>query len=350
MAISIINEMVYKPTLKKLRRENAFVAFDEAAGVYKIHNVLLDFLRGKQKDEEERAALYRRLGEWHLARGEYRTVYGYLCRPGETERVLALLDNEDTVASDSAAFDGVSDPGVSSYSLGIPAACLTTPGGGSLTFSTGAGSVTIPSGMLAGMPGTEGKQAGITIARGDKTGLPEEVKAAVGDRPIIQLTLTLDGAQTEWNNPDAPVTVSIPYTPTVAELADPEHIVIWYIDSSGNVFSVPNGRYDPAAGTVTFTTTHFSHYAVAYVHKTFNDLGGVEWARKPVEVMASKGIISGTSKNTFSPAANITRADYLEGEFRQSALLQQAKHTLTYGSGDYSPEKGSILRRMRNSV
>lgn len=95
--------------LKKLRRENAFVAFDESAGVYQIHNVLLDFLRGKQKDEEERAALYRRLGEWYLERGEYKTAYGYLCRAGESERVLALLDNEDTVTSDSATFDGVLD-------------------------------------------------------------------------------------------------------------------------------------------------------------------------------------------------------------------------------------------------
>ncbi len=93
--------------LKKLRRENAFVTYDEAEGVYIIHNVLLDFLRGKLKDEEERAKLYSRLGEWHLARGEYRTAYGCLCRAGETERVLELLDNEETVTSDSAAFDGV---------------------------------------------------------------------------------------------------------------------------------------------------------------------------------------------------------------------------------------------------
>ena len=108
-AVFVTQEEKSEENLKKLRRENAFVTFDEAAGIYKIHNVLLDFLRGKQKDEEERAALYRRLGEWHLARREYRTAYGYLCRAGETERVLALLDNEDTVTSDSATFDGVLD-------------------------------------------------------------------------------------------------------------------------------------------------------------------------------------------------------------------------------------------------
>ena len=95
--------------LRKLRRENAFIVYDEAAGTYRIHNVLLDFLRGKQKDKEACDELYRRLGEWHLARKEYRAAYGYLYRAGETERILALLDNEDTITSDSATFDGVLD-------------------------------------------------------------------------------------------------------------------------------------------------------------------------------------------------------------------------------------------------
>jgi len=62
---------------------------------------------------------------------------------------------------------------------------------------------------------------------------------------------------------------------------------------------------------VTFTTTHFSHYAVAYVKKTFADLETVPWAKKQIEVLASKGIINGTSADTYSPGKKITRADYL---------------------------------------
>ncbi len=92
--------------LKKLRRENAFIAFDEAAGVYEIHNVLLDFLRTKQTDDEERAALYRRLGEWYFEQGSFIPAYGHLYRAGETERILALLDNEDTITNDFAGFEG----------------------------------------------------------------------------------------------------------------------------------------------------------------------------------------------------------------------------------------------------
>ncbi|MEA4970653.1 MAG: LuxR C-terminal-related transcriptional regulator [Candidatus Pelethousia sp.] len=92
--------------LRKLRRENAFISYDEAAGVYKIHNVLLDFLRARQGDSEERRALYRHVGEWYLERKAYMQAYGYLFRAGETERILALLDNEDTITNDASDFEG----------------------------------------------------------------------------------------------------------------------------------------------------------------------------------------------------------------------------------------------------
>ena len=139
---------------------------------------------------------------------------------------------------------------------------LARPGGDSLTIETDIGSVTLPFDMLLGVEGAEGKAAQITIGRGDKSNLPEDVKAAIGDRPLISLTLELDGRQTEWNNPNAPVTASIPYTPTPEELASPEGIAVWYIDGSGSLICVPNGRYDAASGTVTFTTTHFSGFSV----------------------------------------------------------------------------------------
>jgi len=202
--------------------------------------------------------------------------------------------------------------GVNFYTLGIPADSLSSSQGeGSLTFSTGAGSITIPSGMLTGIPGTEGKTAGITIGQGDKSGLPEDVKAAIGDRPIVQITLTLDGKQTEWNNPEAPVTVSIPYIPTAEELANPESIVVWYIDGSGNVVSVPNGRYDPATGTVTFTTTHFSYYAVGYKQVSFKDVAKDAWYAKAVSFIAARDITTGTGGGNFSPEAKLSRGQFI---------------------------------------
>ena len=219
-------------------------------------------------------------------------------------------------------------PGVENYSVGIPVPDLSTPEvQGTLTLHTDNGIVTVPSNMLTGVPGISGSKAQISIGQGNKTTLPEDVIAAIGDRPLVQLTLSIDGKQTNWSNPGATVTVSIPYTPTEAELANPESIIIWYIDGSGNAVCVPNGHYDPATGSVIFTTTHFSHYAVGYNKVNFKDVPGDAWHNKAVSFIAARGITTGTGSGIFSPDANLNRGDFL-------VLLMRA-----YGiSPDANPE------------
>ncbi|HPE16195.1 MAG TPA: S-layer homology domain-containing protein, partial [Oscillospiraceae bacterium] len=126
-----------------------------------------------------------------------------------------------------------------------------------------------------------------------------------------RLALSIDGEETDWSNPDAPVTVSIPYTPTAAELENPGSIVVWYIDGSGNVVTIPNGRYDPAAGTVTFSTTHFSGYAVAYNKVSFSDVADTAWYSGAVNFIAAREITAGTGGGTYSPNATPTRGEFI---------------------------------------
>lgn len=210
--------------------------------------------------------------------------------------------------------------GVKSYSVGLPAAALT---GGTkdnkLTISTEFGQVVISGNMLTGTPESSGKEVSLEIGKGDKSGLPAEVKAALGDRPIIQLSLKTDGKETAWSNPGAPVTVSVPYQPSADELKNPERIVIRYIDGNGNVLTVPSGRYDSKTGMVTFTTTHLGDFAVAYVSKTFTDLRKAAWAKNAVEVLASKDILK-TEGGEFHPSTEITRADFLYSLVRALGL------------------------------
>lgn len=105
--------------------------------------------------------------------------------------------------------------------------------------------------------------------------------------------------------------MSIPYTPSATELAHKEQITVWYIDGQGNLISVPSGRYDEKTGMVSFTTTHFGTFAVAYVNKSFTDISKHGWAKQAIEVLASKGVIQGTSDTTFAPNAKIKRADFI---------------------------------------
>jgi hypothetical protein len=178
--------------------------------------------------------------------------------------------------------------------------------------------------MLSSLTGAAGKTAGLTISQGSTSGLTDAEKAAVGNHPLIQLTLTLDGVQTAWNNPAAPVTVTIPYTPTAAELNDPECLIIWYLDGSGNPVCIPNGHYDAATGTVTFTTSHFSFYAGGFNVVRFNDVAADAWYGTAVDFIAARGITTGTGGGKYSPDAKLTRAEFLVMLMRSYGIAPDA--------------------------
>lgn len=200
-------------------------------------------------------------------------------------------------------------PGVNSFTLEIKVDYLSaTDSEGVLTLKTDAGSINLPQNMLTDL---KGESAKIIISKGDPSTLSGDVKAAIGGRPLVELTLTIDGKHIEWNNPSAPVTVAIPYAPTIAELENPEGIVIWYIDGSGNPICVPNGHYDPDTGSVTFTTTHFSNYAVVYNKSDFIDVTRGTWYYKPINFIAARDITTGTGEGQFSPDAKLTRGQFI---------------------------------------
>ena len=170
-----------------------------------------------------------------------------------------------------------------------------------LWVNTGVATLTVPGNMLQASDIAGAEKVSLTIAPADRNKLTRELQLQIGDRPVIELGLKIDGKTVPWRNKDTAVTVSIPYLPTEEELADPEHITVWYIDVNGNVVEVPSGRYDPSTGTVTFSTSHFSKYAVVFVDKTFEDLGIVTWAKKQIEVLASKGVLKGVSEKNTHP-------------------------------------------------
>lgn len=212
-------------------------------------------------------------------------------------------------------------PGATRYTLELPAEALAGKNAGHrLIIDTPAGSIVAPGNMFtSGQAGT-GSRISLTIARADSSALSEALKEAIGDRPVIALHAKIDGKDIAWNNPDTPVIVRIPYTPTAEELEDPEHLTIWYIDGSGNVIPVPNAKYDPTSGTVTFAIHHFSLYAVAYVKKTFSDSGLYPWAQESIEVLASRGILSGVTETLFKPGEYMTRGEFIAGLVRALGL------------------------------
>ncbi|MDQ7096473.1 LuxR C-terminal-related transcriptional regulator [Desulfosporosinus sp. PR] len=106
-ALFVTQEEKTLEILRKLRKENAFVSYDEGRKTYKIHNVLLDFLRLKQHfAREELQALYKRLGEWHLADKDFKTAYACLYQAGAAEQILAHLNDPKNIRSSLSGFEG----------------------------------------------------------------------------------------------------------------------------------------------------------------------------------------------------------------------------------------------------
>lgn len=242
--------------------------------------------------------------------------------PDSKQAVITISSDDFGKAAEKAAAgaDGIKlikldvkkAEGVDNYVTELPAEVLSSAETThKIQISTEVGTLVIPSNMLSTEDSAGAENISISIGLADTAAIDAEIMNQIGDRPVMELKLQINGETKQWSNPDAAVSVSVPYTPTAEELADPEHIVVWYLDGSGNVVSVPTGRYDPVSGTVTFSTSHFSMYAIAYVNKSFNDISGYAWAKKAIEVMASKGVIKGTSDTAYSPGAPIKRGDFI---------------------------------------
>ncbi len=201
---------------------------------------------------------------------------------------------------------------VDTYSVGISRENLSVAAGqGRLTMNTEIGSISAPSNMLEGVEGVNGSNVEIAIGLGDKSNLSQDIKDAIGDKPLIRLTLSVDGEQTDWNNPNGSVSVAVPYEPTEEELANTESLVVWYIDGSGKAVSIPNGHYNAETKTVEFDVTHFSDYAVAYHPVVFDDVASNAWYGKAVAFISARGISTGTGNGNFNPKSYVTRADFL---------------------------------------
>ncbi len=195
------------------------------------------------------------------------------------------------------------------YVLEIPAKVLTSGKSNEvIKVITEIATITLPTNMLAN---SEEENIELVISKADISGLSEDVKANIGDRPVIEIYFRrVDGTPIPWNDPYMPVYVSVPYSSQENE--DSEKITVWYIEENNSIVPVYSGRYNPSTQMVTFTTTHLSKFAVAYVDVTFDDISNYGWAKREIEVLASKGIIKGisTTRKIFNPSANITRADF----------------------------------------
>ncbi|MCT4634287.1 MAG: S-layer homology domain-containing protein [Firmicutes bacterium] len=140
-------------------------------------------------------------------------------------------------------------------------------------------------------------------AKKEQLGLSKEEKAEIGDMPIYNISLKINGEQIDWEGEeDIAITINL----DEKENKEDHKFVAVYYDRKGNIQILKSSYYKD--GKLNFTTKHLSDYGVMYVEPTFKDIEN-HWAKEAIEALAVRGIIKGVSKDEFRPEEAISRAD-----------------------------------------
>ncbi len=147
----------------------------------------------------------------------------------------------------------------------------------------------------------------LTATKIDNAELGTAAKNAIGSRPAFDLKASYQsgmGSVTDFGK--GTVYVSIPYIP--AQNEEIGYLYAVYVDNKGNVSRVPGSAYDVNSQSIIFATNHFSVYGVSYTGPAaqFTDVSS-HWAKGSIDYVAGRGLLTETSKNTFSPDAAMTR-------------------------------------------
>lgn len=208
----------------------------------------------------------------------------------------------------------------------IPAASLSKLTGAdssaSLTVTTPVGSITFDSDALSSIgAAASGTDVTISVAEVPREGLTPGQQALVGDRPVIDLSVTSDGSLiSDFGGGSAGV--SIPYT--LAEGESAEDIVVWYLADDGTLTPVECSWRD---GRLTFKTDHFSQYVLAYF--PFNDLNGGEWYYENAAYAYTNGLMNGVGNNRFDPSGTTMKGMAVTILWRLEGSPASAAHSFT---------------------
>ncbi len=161
----------------------------------------------------------------------------------------------------------------------------------------------------------------LTVNAGSVITIPISVKSNVGKELTLigtslprGMTLDSDTGKLTWKPTTSQVGENhVAITASDGTLETTVHFTVEVFGQTTG--SGAGGGSDGAGsgtGTTPGTTTEPEKPSTETPEETarFIDLGAYPWAEDAINSLANDGIIKGTSENTFSPAANITRADF----------------------------------------
>lgn len=219
---------------------------------------------------------------------------------------VAVTDRQIADLISGSAATGVVTADLSA--LGASAALLpqklvdaAAKGSDGLSAKLSTGSVTLDKSALGAVLNVGGIEISVEKIDGGK--LPVAQKRAIGENQlVIDVNVLVNGAFVH-DFSGGKITVSVPYTLKDGET--PDSVAVWYLEGDGRLTPM-NEKYDPASGTVTFTTTHLSQYVIGSF--PFTDVAQTAYYYDAVLWAAGKGITQGKTDTRLDPNTGCTRA------------------------------------------
>lgn len=227
------------------------------------------------------------------------------------ETLIANAKTAEAAGQDSVIKINVTGTGETAAKVVIPRATFDSAASqtdASIQVSTTIGTVTLDSTAVETISAASATgNITISVSNVDSTTLTAEQQSTVGDNPVFDIAVYA-GTTAISSLGGGTATVSVPYT--LKEGEDPQMIVVYYLDSAGNLQMI-EGWYDDTTETVIFETTHFSYYTTKYNDVSFSDVATSDWYCDAVQFIAARNITSGTGNNKFSPNNNLTRGQFI---------------------------------------
>lgn len=136
--------------------------------------------------------------------------------------------------------------------------------------------------------------------------LSKAAEKLIGKRPVYDISLRSGNGKkiTDFGNGKA--TVFLSYKAEKNEAIGGLYAV--YVDEKEKASRIEVSAYDVNSGSVIFTTNHLSIYGVGYTapSEKYGDTKN-HWAKDYIDYVAGRGLITGSTENTFSPNEKMTR-------------------------------------------
>lgn len=138
----------------------------------------------------------------------------------------------------------------------------------------------------------------------------------------LNLSITAGGKETAIHQFTGAVTITLTLTKEQLAKFDTDFAGVYYVN--GRILEYLGGVFK--GNTVTFTTDHFSSFAVLEYHKQFSDTAG-HWADPYISKLTAKHVIKGIDDTHYGPQANVTRADFVTLAIRSLGLNETSETT-----------------------